>query len=148
MICYAHTNIIARDSQKLIEFYKAVFGCKSIGQTRDIRGEWLDRLTGVTGSHIVGEHLVLPGFGDNYPTLEIFSYDTMIDMPARQINAYGFVHIAFKVDDVQETLEKLLANGGHMVGEVVVHDFPDGHKGTFVYATDIEGNIVEVQSRE
>lgn len=148
MIFYAHTNMIARDSRKLIDFYKAVFGCRSIGQTRDLQGEWLDRLTGVPGAHIVGEHLVLPGFGDNYPTLEIFSYDSMVDMTTRRVNAYGLAHIAFKVDNVEETLENLLSQGGQMVGEVVRHEFPDGHTATFVYATDIEGNIVEIQSRE
>ena len=148
MIRYAHTNIIARDSRKLIDFYMAVFDCRSNGQTCDLCGEWLDKLTGMPGAHIVGEHLVLPGFGDSYPTLEIFSYDTMIDMPAQRVNAYGFAHIAFQVDDVEETLKKLLSHGGQVVGEVVRHEFPDGHTATFVYATDIEGNIVEIQSQE
>lgn len=63
MFRYAHTNMIARDHKKLIAFYKAVFHCRSIGETRDLRGEWLDRLTGLSGAHIVGEHLCLPDTG-------------------------------------------------------------------------------------
>ena len=47
MIRYVHTNIIAKDHKKLIDFYKEVFGCRSIGETRDLRGEWLDKLTGI-----------------------------------------------------------------------------------------------------
>ncbi len=43
MFRYVHTNIIAKDHRKLIEFYKDVFHCKSIGETRDLRGEWLHR---------------------------------------------------------------------------------------------------------
>ena len=77
MFRYAHTNMIARDHKKLIAFYKAVFHCRSIGETRDLQGEWLDRLTGLSGAHIVGEHLCLPGYGEDHPTLEIFSYDHM-----------------------------------------------------------------------
>lgn len=46
MFRYVHTNIIAKDSKKLIAFYKRVFHCKSIGETRDLRGEWLDRMAG------------------------------------------------------------------------------------------------------
>lgn len=79
MFRYVHTNIIAKDSRKLIDFYKEVFQCKSIGETRDLRGEWLDDLTGIQNSHIVGEHLCLPEYENDHPTLEIFSYDSMED---------------------------------------------------------------------
>lgn len=82
---YVHTNIIARDCFKLIGFYKQVFGCKSIGEVRNQKGEWLDRLTGLTDAHIVGEPLLLPGYGEDRPALEIYSYDHMEEVrcPAR-----------------------------------------------------------------
>ena len=76
MIRYVHTNIIAKDCEKLINFYKEVFRCRSIGEKRDLHGEWLDKLTGVPGAHIIGEHLVMPGY-EGHPTLEIFSYNQM-----------------------------------------------------------------------
>lgn len=57
-----------------------VFDCKSIGKTRDLHGERLNKMTGLPGAHIVGEHLCLPGYGEDHPTLEIFSYD---DNPAQ-----------------------------------------------------------------
>jgi len=143
---YVHTNIIARDSKKLIGFYKEVFGCRSIGQKRDLRGPWLDKMTGITNAHIVGEHLVLPGYDENHPTLEIFSYDEMTGDSAHKINGYGIAHIAFEVDNVAETLQKVLANGGGTIGELVYADYEDGRKATFIYATDSEGNILELQS--
>ncbi len=146
MIRYVHTNIIAKDCQKLIAFYKKVFGCRSIGQKRDLSGDWLDKLTGLDNAHIAGEHLVLPGYDENYPTLEIFSYEQMNGGPSHQINAYGFAHIAFEVDDVETTLEKILSAGGGVIGELVRTEYEDGRKATFVYATDIEGNILELQS--
>ena len=71
MFRYAHTNMIARDHKKLIAFYKEVFHCRSIGETRDLRGEWLDRLTGLSGAHIVGEHLCLPGYGEDLSLIHI-----------------------------------------------------------------------------
>lgn len=150
MIRYAHTNIIARDCFKLIDFYKKVFGCMSIGEERNQRGEWLDRLTGLTGAHIVGEHLLLPGYGDDHPTLEIFSYDQMEETAPFGANHPGFAHIAFEVDDVRETLAKVLEHGGSTVGELVTVDNPNGDnkRAVFVYARDIEGNIVELQSWE
>ena len=63
MFRYVHTNIIAKDCYKLIDFYKNVFNCRSIGESRDQRGEWLGRLTGLKNAHIYGEHLLLPGYG-------------------------------------------------------------------------------------
>jgi predicted enzyme related to lactoylglutathione lyase len=146
MFRYAHTNIIANDSERLIEFYKSVLRCKSIGETRDIHGDWLDKMTGVAGSHIVGEHLCLPGYEEDRPTLEIFSYDKMETGSRQQINQCGIAHLAFEVDDVEETLERILSAGGGQIGEVVKAEYEDGRKATFVYATDIEGNILELQS--
>lgn len=143
---YAHTNIVAKDCEKLIDFYKKVFNCKSIGQKRDLRGEWLDKLTGIRNARIIGEHLRLPGYGEDYPTLEIFSYEKMNIGQPDSINSCGIAHIAFEVNDVAETLKKVLDNGGAVVGETVRTNFEDGRKATFVYATDIEGNILELQS--
>ncbi len=146
MTRYVHTNIIAKDCEKLISFYKEVFGCKSIGEKRDLHGEWLDKLTGIPDAHIIGEHLVMPGYGEDHPTLEIFSYNQMNGNLTHHINAYGISHLAFEVDDVAEILDKLLERGGGVIGELVHANYDDGRKATFVYATDIEGNILELQS--
>lgn len=146
MLRYVHTNIIAKDSKKLIQFYKEVFCCKSIGETRDLRGEWLDKMTGVKNAHITGEHLCLPGYDEKHPTLEIFSYDEMIEKAKPVINQCGLAHLAFEVDDVEETLNKLKAFGGGQIGELVKTTYSDRRKAVFVYATDIEGNIIELQS--
>lgn len=144
MTRYVHTNIIAKDNEKLIAFYKNVFGCRSIGQTRDLKGAWVDKITGIKDAHITGEHLALPGYGDDYPTLEIFSFDDMVQHAGSTINRCGLAHIAFSVDDVQKTLEAVNSAGGGQIGELVTTAYPDGRKLELVYATDIEGNIVEL----
>ncbi len=141
---YVHTNIIAKDSEKLIQFYKDVFSCKSIGQKRDLKGDVFDKLTGIENVHITGEHLLLPGFDEGGPTLEIFTYEMMEGNQKHLVNAYGFSHVAFEVDDVEETLQKLISYGGQMVGELIHADYPDGRHLCAVYASDIEGNIVEI----
>lgn len=145
MLRYVHTNIIAKDFKKMVNFYKDVLQCKSIGETRDLRGEWLDKLTGISGSHIVGEHLCLPGYEHDHPTLEIFSYDTMKESDI-VLNKCGIAHLAFEVDNVEETLQLLLEKGGQQIGELVKTQYDNGKKATFVYATDCEGNIIELQS--
>lgn len=146
MLRYAHTNLVARDARALIAFYRDVLGCENIGQTRDLSGDWLDRLTNIPGAHIVGEHLALPGC-DGKVTLEIFEYGKK-ERAARGIGTPGFGHIAFEVDDVARTLADVRTGGGGQLGELVKVDYPDGRRATFVYATDPEGNVVELQSWE
>lgn len=146
MFRYVHTNIIAKDASKLIHFYKTIFHCQSINETRDLRGEWLDRLTGLNEAHITGEHLLLPGYGKEHPTLEIFLYDTLEETTSAEINRPGIAHIAFEVDDVEVTLKENISAGGSSVGELVTAPYPDGLEAVFVYAKNPEGNIIELQS--
>lgn len=64
------------------------------------------------------------------------------------INQFGIAHLAFEVDDVEETLKSIHKEGGGQIGEVVKAEYDDGRKAVFVYATDCEGNIIELQSWE
>ena len=146
MIKYAHTNLIAKDVPLLMSFYRDMLGCRSIGETRDLSGGWVDQLTGIPGAHIFGEHLALPGYGTGGPTLEIFGYDSVVSHTAPAVNASGFTHIAFAVDDVLQTLQDVLSRGGGQIGELVEKRYDDGRTICVVYATDPEGNILELQS--
>lgn len=116
---YTHTNLIARDWKVLSSFYQAVFGCVPVPPERDLSGDWLDGATGLTGSHIRGMHLRLPGHGDGGPTLEIFQYESMPEHPEVKPNTPGFSHIAFAVDDVPAMARTVLDNGGSEVGVLV-----------------------------
>jgi catechol 2,3-dioxygenase-like lactoylglutathione lyase family enzyme len=104
----------------------------------------VDAITGIKDAHITGEHLALPGFEENAPTLEIFSYDDMLPHAGTAINRCGLAHIAFAVDDVGKTLQALLGAGGGLFGELQTTVYPDGRRLELVYATDIEGNIIEI----
>ena len=141
-IRYRHTNLVARDWQRLSAFYQRALGLAPTGHTRDISTDWLARLTGIPGAHIQGEHLKLPGTD---VTLEIFSYNTLLPGEP-SLNRAGFAHIAFEVDDVEKALQKVVAEGGGHVGERVSASYPGGVTATFVYATDPEGNLIELQS--
>ena len=46
---YGHTNLIARDWQRLAHFYEEVFGCVPVPPERDYRSADLDRGTGLRG---------------------------------------------------------------------------------------------------
>jgi catechol 2,3-dioxygenase-like lactoylglutathione lyase family enzyme len=146
MIKFAHTNIVTDDWRKLADFYIKVFDCKPVLPERDLKGMWLDKATKIENAHLKGVHLALPGYENDPPTLEIFQYDRNIENPESLSNRKGYGHIAFKVGNVNDTLDKLLENGGSLFGEVVGAGIPDAGHITFVYAKDPDGNIVEIQN--
>jgi predicted enzyme related to lactoylglutathione lyase len=142
---YVHTNLVARDWRKLARFYERVFGCTAVPPERDLAGQWLEDGTGVPGAHIRGVHLRLPGYGTDGPTLEIFQYNHEEERPETAVNRPGFAHIAFAVDDVKAARDAVVAAGGGTVGQVVSLEVPGAGSVTFVYLTDPEGNILELQ---
>ncbi len=145
---YTHTNIVAKDWKKLSGFYQKVFGCVPAGPKRDLSGEWFEKVTGIPGAHVEGEHIALPGYPEGGPTFEIFTYNIPNGKPAN-INGYGFAHVAFEVEDVDATFQKCLEEGGSAIGERVRQFYPSLNKMlNIVYAQDPEGNVVEIMSWE
>ena len=142
---FVHINIIARDWKKLSEFYVQVFGCKPVPPERKLSGKWLDSGTGVTDAEICGIHLRLPGYDDKGPTLEIFRYNKQTEGLKPAVNRPGLAHVAFAVDDVKAVRDDVIAAGGGVIGDLVSADIPGVGKITFVYVTDPEGNIIELQ---
>jgi catechol 2,3-dioxygenase-like lactoylglutathione lyase family enzyme len=142
---YVHTNIISEDWKKLSEFYIKVFDCKIVPPIRKQSGTWLSKGTGLDNASLEGVHLLLPGFGSDGPTLEIYSYeDTKKRNPVNPNNC-GFTHLAFEVEDVSKTLKKILENGGARQGELVEKKIEGKGFLTFTYARDPDGNLIEIQ---
>jgi len=142
---FAHTNIIAQDWKRLAEFYEQVLGCVPVPPERNLAGQWVEEATSVPGAQIRGAHLRLPGYGERGPTLEIFQYNRQEQRSATAINRPGLAHIAFVVDDVQAARDAVIAAGGRDWGKIVSVEIPSAGSITFVYVTDPEGNIIELQ---
>ena len=143
---YVHTNLVARDWQRLSQFYMDVFGCVPVPPERYLSGEWLDRATALSNAQIDGVHLRLPGHGESGPTLEVFQYSEEESPGAPESNRQGYGHLAFEVDDVAEMADVIARHGGGLLGDIVTREIPGAGRLTFAYAVDPEGNIVEIQS--
>ncbi|MEM9671051.1 MAG: VOC family protein [Cyclobacteriaceae bacterium] len=144
-IKYAHTNIVAKDWQSLAKFYQEALGCVPVPPQRQQAGEWLERGTGVPGASLRGVHLRLPGYGESGPTLEIYQYEHMEDKLTPAANRQGLGHLAFLVDNVSAVRENILQYGGHDLGRISEAKVAGVGTITFIYMTDPEGNILEIQ---
>ena len=143
---FAHTNIVANNWKKLADFYIDVFGCTKKPPIRKQSGKWLEQGTGVPQASLEGVHLLLPGYGENGPTLEIFTFSEIETNKPGPANRCGFAHIAFEVDDVQESAEKVKNYGGSFLGKITEKQIKGVGVISFIYARDPEGNIIELQS--
>ena len=144
-IKFAHTNLIAKDWKKLSQFYIDVFGCEPIYPEKKLEGEWIEKLTGISGVKINGIHLKLPG-SLNGAVLEIFEFNTPLKNTNSVIDDPGFSHIAFEVDNVEMALQKLIQHGGEAYGELVEKKINGVGILKVVYTKDPEGNIIELQN--
>ncbi len=143
---FAHVNIVAADWRRLAEFYEQVFDCTPVPPRRRQKAPWLARCTGVEGAALEGVHLRLPGGGgESGPTLELFTYGESLEAPPARANRRGLAHLAFRVDDVTATLERVIVSGGAAVGQAVQAEVEGVGQLEVVYAVDPEGNILELQ---
>lgn len=130
--------------ESFIRFLK-VFDCRPLEHILHLSGVWLEKLTKLPDCKIEGIHLELPGYTDD-PTLEIFSYQPENTNGAtQQLNSFGLAHLAFHVDNIKEILEKLIAYKGRQYGEIMFHKYPEIGTLSVVYASDPDGNFIEIQ---
>jgi glyoxylase I family protein len=143
---YTHTNIVARDPERLAQFYSDVLDCQRSAE-RQLTEEWLGRGMGLPGTTLKVIHVRLPGTGEGEagPTIEIFRMPDLKDGERSVQDRPGLMHMAFEVDDIDERLARLLAAGGETLGEIVSATVEGVGDVRFVYARDPEGNIVELQ---
>lgn len=143
---FAHTNIVSTHWKKLVDFYVKTFQCKIVPPIRKQSGKWLDKGTGLENARLEGAHLLLPGHGENGPTLEIYQYQVIHEQEASVPNTKGFGHIAFEVDQVEAVLDNVIKNGGQAYGQMTKREVVGVGELTFIYAKDPEGNLIELQS--
>ncbi|SLN12225.1 Glyoxalase-like domain protein [Falsiruegeria litorea R37] len=140
----SHLNIVARDVDRLAEFYRRVFGCQDLRPPRELSGKAVDRGIGLRGAKIRSVWLSLPGAVDMF--LELFEFAAYEDRPAGSANSAGYAHVAFEVEDLQAAHEGILQAGGSALGEVT-NLGSDETPYFAVYMRDPEGNIIELEGR-
>ena len=145
---FAHTNIVSTNWKSLADFYIKTFNCKLVPPIRKQSGAWLDRGTGLKNANLQGAHLLLPGYDENGPTLEIYQYQPINNQGENTPDSRGYGHIAFEVNNVEAVLKILIKNGGRTAGEVSKKIVDGVGEITFVYTRDPEGNLIELQSRK
>jgi catechol 2,3-dioxygenase-like lactoylglutathione lyase family enzyme len=113
-----HVSVVVEDLIQAIDFFTAL-GMTIEGQA-PIEGEWVDRINGIEGIRV---DIVMMKSPDGHGRLELtkFHNPRLVDItPAvAPPNALGLRSIMFAVEDVDDAVARVRAEGAELIGEVV-----------------------------
>ena len=87
-----------------------------------VEGEWAGRVTGLGDQSVEVAMMVTP---DGHSRLELSRFiapKVIADHRTAPVNALGYLRVMFRVENLDETLERIEARGASLVGEVVNYE--------------------------
>jgi catechol 2,3-dioxygenase-like lactoylglutathione lyase family enzyme len=115
-----NVGIVVESLDTAISFFTEL-GLKLEGRAT-VEGEWAGRVTGLGTQRVEIAMMVTP---DGHSRLEISRFLTppvVADHRNAPVNALGYLRVMFTVDNIEETLARLLERGAQLVGEVVQYE--------------------------
>lgn len=129
--------IVVEDLDRMIAFFLAL-GMELEG-TAPVAGEWVERVIAVEGVSQEVAMLRVPGGGTKIELAKFHTPAPVVPEPqSAPSNTLGVRRVMFAVDDVADTVGRLRAHGGELVGDIV------DYQGVFLlcYVRGPEGIIV------
>ena len=115
-----NVGIVVESLDESISFFTEL-GLKLEGRAT-VEGEWAGRVTGLGTQRVEIAMMVTP---DGHSRLELSRFLTppvIDDHRKAPVNALGYLRVMFTVEDIDETLARLLKRGAELVGEVVQYE--------------------------
>jgi catechol 2,3-dioxygenase-like lactoylglutathione lyase family enzyme len=111
-----NVGIVVEDLDAAIEFFTEL-GLDLEGRA-PVEGDWADGVTGLSGMRVEIAMMRTP---DGHSRLEISQFlapRVVADHRRTPVNAFGYLRVMFTVDDIDDTLARLLNCGAELVGDV------------------------------
>lgn len=116
-----HVSLVVEDLPAAIDFF-TVLGMSVEGETR-VEGPWVDRINAIDG---LSADIVMMRTPDGHGKLELTKFRrpelVAVEPAAAPPNALGLRSVMFEVDSVDDTVARLRAVGGELIGEVVDYE--------------------------
>lgn len=113
-------GIVVESLDAVISFFTTI-GLRLEGRVR-IEGEWAGRVTGLGDQDVEVAMMVTP---DGYGRLEISKFNrpaAIEDHRTTPVNGLGYLRLMFTVEDLDDTLQRIMTMGASLVGEVVNYE--------------------------
>ncbi len=116
-----HVSVVVDDLPAAIAFFTAL-GMSVEGEAR-VEGPWVDRVNAIDGVQV---DIVMMHTPDGHGKLELTKFRNpalvAIEPAVAPSNALGLRSVMFEVDSVDDTVARLQAVGGALIGEVVNYE--------------------------
>lgn len=130
---FRHVGIVVKDLDRMIEFYTHTLGL-SLKRTFEVDSEEFGKGVGLPGSKARGAHIMDAAGQVELEFLQFLSHPEERLTLTSATNAPGYRHIAFIVDDLEESCNKLKDGGIEFLSEPVTMTAPQNIVGfSFVY---------------
>ncbi|HMQ37927.1 MAG TPA: VOC family protein [Micropruina sp.] len=113
-----NVGIVVEDLAAAVQFFREL-GLELEG-TGMVEGEWAGRVTGLGDQSVEIAMMRTP---DGHGRLELSRFlapPVVADHRRAPVNALGYLRVMFAVDDLDETLARLLPHGAQLVSDEVV----------------------------
>ena len=115
-----NVGIVVEDLDEAVAFFTAL-GLELEGRA-PIAGAWAD---GVTGLRDMRVEIAMMRTPDGHSRLEISRFlapPVVADHRTAPVNSLGYLRVMFTVEDIDDTLARLVNKGAELVGEVVQYE--------------------------
>ena len=115
-----NVGIVVEDIDAAIEFFTEL-GLELEGRA-PIEGDWADGVTGLRGMRVEIAMMRTP---DGHSRLELSRFlapPVVADHRTAPVNALGYLRVMFTVEDIDDTLARLVKRGAEIVGKVVQYE--------------------------
>jgi len=111
-----HVGVVVEDLAAAVAFFVEL-GLELEGEAT-VEGEWVDQLIGLDG---VRADLAVVRTPDGHGRVELSTFHTPVatqSAPRAPVNTPGIPRLTFRVDAVDDVLDRLRGHGAELVGEV------------------------------
>jgi catechol 2,3-dioxygenase-like lactoylglutathione lyase family enzyme len=132
-----NVGIVVDNLEATIEFFREL-GLELEGRAM-VEGEWAGRVTGLGDQRVEVAMMRTP---DGHSRLELSRFlmpPVVADHRNAPVNALGYLRVMFAVDDIDETLARLLEHGAELVSSEVVQ-YEDSYR--LCYIRGPEGLLI------
>jgi catechol 2,3-dioxygenase-like lactoylglutathione lyase family enzyme len=113
-----NVGIVVEDLERAIEFFVEL-GLELEGRGM-VEGEWAGRVTGLGDQTVEIAMMRTPDGNGRLELSRFIAPQVVADHRNAPVNALGYLRVMFAVDDIDDTLDRLVEHGAHLVSREVV----------------------------
>jgi len=113
-----NVGIVVEALEPAIEFFREL-GLELEGRGM-VEGEWAGRVTGLGDQTVEIAMMRTPDGNGRLELSRFIAPQVVADHRNAPVNALGYLRVMFAVDDIDDTLDRLVEHGAHLVSRDVV----------------------------